>query len=164
MENEAAATDKLLPAVNLALRSSTTLSVMLSIILGCSILDVHSNFIAKIINPSETTKHFPIFLLKNNVCRKQKYRNAVGLAGRDGLIHWKNVMLATSSFHYVSQYIDKLMRQRKLLFDGKIIVFFQENAIVLAVILSIKSNFATLICPICPVKNAYNIYNVLFLR
>ena len=44
---------------------------------------------------------------------KQKSRNAVGLAGREGLIHWKNAMLATSSFHYVSQYIDKLMRQRK---------------------------------------------------
>ena len=38
---------------------------------------------------------------------------AVGLAGREGLIHWKNAMLASSSFHYVSQYIDILMRQRK---------------------------------------------------
>ena len=44
---------------------------------------------------------------------KEKSRNAVGLAGREGLIHWKNAMLAPSSFHYVSQYIDKLMRQRK---------------------------------------------------
>ena len=44
---------------------------------------------------------------------KQKSRRAVGLAGREGLIHWKNAMLASSSFHYVSQYIDILMRQRK---------------------------------------------------
>ena len=45
--------------------------------------------------------------------RRKKSRRADCLAGRDGLIHWKNAMLATSSFHYVSQYIDKLMRQRK---------------------------------------------------
>ena len=44
---------------------------------------------------------------------KQKSRKAVGLAGREGLIHRKNAMLASSSFHYVSQYIDILMRQRK---------------------------------------------------
>ena len=34
---------------------------------------------------------------------RKKSRRAGCLAGRDGLIHWKNAMLATSSFHYVSK-------------------------------------------------------------